>query len=115
MNDTGFKLGDSHRKRLAAIHSRKPEGLVATDIEIPQNPGFHMGGGGLYSTVGDYLKFTQTLMHGGTLGGVRVFKPETIATMLRNAIGDIRCLLQEPRSMSWPPSTSFRTIGFLGP
>jgi CubicO group peptidase (beta-lactamase class C family) len=91
MTDTGFKLGDSQRQRLAAIHSRKPEGLVTTDIEIPQNPEFHMGGGGVYSTVSDYLKFTQMIMHGGALGGVRVFKPETIAMMSRNAIGDLRC------------------------
>ncbi len=56
------------------IHARKPEGLVPTDIEIPQNPEFHMGGGGLYSTVGDYLKFTQMILHGGMLNGVQVLQ-----------------------------------------
>ena len=91
MNDTGFKLGDLQRARLATIHSRTPGGLVTTDIEIPQNPEFHMGGGGIYSTVGDYLKFTQMIMHGGTLGGVGIFKPETVATMSLNAMGEISC------------------------
>jgi CubicO group peptidase (beta-lactamase class C family) len=50
-----------------------------------------MGGGGLYSTVGDYLKFAQMIMHGGTFNGVRVLQPETVATMSVNAMGDLVC------------------------
>ena len=46
-------------------------GLVATDTEMPQDPEFHMGGGGLYATVGDYLKFTQMILHGGTFNGAQ--------------------------------------------
>ena len=57
-----------------------PDGLVATDTELPQDPEFHMGGGGLYATVGDYLKFTRMILHGGTLNGAQVLKPETVAT-----------------------------------
>ena len=91
MNDTGFKIGDAQRQRLAKIHARGPEGLVSTDTEIPQSPEFHMGGGGLYSTVGDYLKFARMIMHGGALNGVRVLRPETVATMSRNNMGDLVC------------------------
>jgi methyl acetate hydrolase len=91
MTDTAFKIGDAQRRRLATIHSRTPDGLVATDIEIPQNPEFHMGGGGLYSTVGDYLKFAQMILHGGTFNGAEVLRPETVATMSRNAMGDLVC------------------------
>jgi methyl acetate hydrolase len=47
MADTGFKIGDAQRRRLAKIHSRTPDGLVSTDTEIPQSPEFEMGGGGL--------------------------------------------------------------------
>jgi len=91
MADTGFKIGDAQRRRLAKIHSRTPDGLVSTDTEIPQSPEFEMGGGGLYATVGDYLKFAQMVMHGGTLNGVQVLRPETVATMSRNAMGDLVC------------------------
>jgi methyl acetate hydrolase len=91
MADTGFKIGDAQRRRLAKIHSRTPDGLVSTDTEIPQSPEFEMGGGGLYATVGDYLKFAQMIMHGGTLNGVQVLRPETVATMSRNAMGDLVC------------------------
>jgi methyl acetate hydrolase len=91
MTDTGFKIGDEQRQRLAKIHAHTPDGFVSTDMEIPQSPEFHMGGGGLYSTVGDYLTFARMIMHGGTLNGVRVLYPGTVAEMSRNGIGDLVC------------------------
>lgn len=91
MSDTAFRIGDEQRKRLAKVHARTPEGIVVTDTELPQDPEFHMGGGGLYSTAGDYLKFTQMILHGGQLNGVRVLRPETVATMSANAMGELVC------------------------
>jgi methyl acetate hydrolase len=91
MTDTGFEIGAEQRQRLAKIHARTPEGLVSTDTEIPQEPEFHMGGGGLYSTVGDYLKFAQMILHGGTFNGARLLRPETVAVMSQNAMGDLVC------------------------
>src|SRR5208283_5764776 len=82
---------DAQRQRRAAIHARTPEGLIPTEIEMAQNPEFFAGGGGLYSTVGDYLKFAQMILHGGTLNGVKVLQPETVATMSRNAMGNLVC------------------------
>ena len=49
-----------------------------TDTEIPQQPEFEMGGGGLYSTVGDYLEFAQMILHGGTFNGAQILRPETV-------------------------------------
>jgi methyl acetate hydrolase len=91
MADTGFRIGEAQRQRLAKIHARTPEGLVSTDMELPQEPEFHMGGGGLYATVGDYLKFTQMILHGGSFGGVRVLQPQTVAAMTQNAMGGLVC------------------------
>ena len=91
MTDTAFRIGDAQRQRLAKIHARTPDGLVSTDTELPQSPEFHMGGGGLYATVGDYLKFAQMIMHGGTFNGVQVLRPETVAMMSQNAMGDLVC------------------------
>ena len=91
MSDTGFKIGAEQRQRLAKVHSRSKDGLVSTGMEIPQDPEFHMGGGGLYSTVGDYLKFTQMILHGGTFNGAEVLRPATVAAMSRNAMGDLVC------------------------
>jgi CubicO group peptidase (beta-lactamase class C family) len=103
MADTAFKIGDAQRRRLAGMHARTPDGLVSIDMEVPQNPEFHMGGGGLYSTVGDYLKFTQMILHGGKLNGVQVLRPETVATMSRNAMGDLVC---NPMKTSVPSATN---------
>jgi methyl acetate hydrolase len=100
MNDTAFKIGEAQRKRLAKIHARTPDGLVSTDTEIPQEPEFEMGGGGLYSTVGDYLKFAQAILNGGALNGARALKPETVELMSKNAMGDIRC---RPLKTAQPP------------
>jgi methyl acetate hydrolase len=91
MSDTGFKLGQSQAARRAAVHVRGPDGLAATPIVLEQNPEFEMGGGGLYGTVGDYLRFARMILNGGMLDGVRVLAPETVALMSRNAMGALRC------------------------
>jgi CubicO group peptidase (beta-lactamase class C family) len=103
MSDTGFRIGDAQRRRLARIHARTPGGLISTDTEIPQDPEFHMGGGGLYATVGDYLTFARMIMHGGSLNGVQVLRPETVAEMSRNAMGDLVC---NPMKTAAPPFTN---------
>jgi methyl acetate hydrolase len=91
MRDTGFRIRDDQRARLGRVHSRTPEGTVAIDFEIPQAPEFEMGGGGLYSTVGAYLRFTRMILGGGALDGVRVLAAPTVAQMGQNAIGGLRC------------------------
>jgi methyl acetate hydrolase len=91
MSDTTFRITDEQRRRLARVHARTSDGIVVTDTELPQAPEFHMGGGGLYSTVGDYSKFTQMILHAGRFNGVRVLRPETVATMSSNAMGNLVC------------------------
>jgi methyl acetate hydrolase len=89
MNDTGFKISDSMRKRLVGMHARAPEGLGPFPFEMEQNPEFHMGGGGLYGTAADYIKFTQMILNKGKGNGNQLLKPETVAQMGQNHIGAI--------------------------
>ena len=90
MKDTAFKITPSMRARLAPIHQRGEDGsLQATTLEIPQEPQFQMGGGGLYGTAKDYLAFTQMIMQGGTYNGNQVLRPETVSLMAQNHIGNI--------------------------
>ena len=91
MDDTGFVVGAPQRERLAKIHVRTPDGLVPTDIMVPQQPEFFMGGGGLYGTVRDYLRFTQMILHGGRFNGAQVLRPDTVALMAQNAMGELAC------------------------
>jgi CubicO group peptidase (beta-lactamase class C family) len=90
MNDTGFKISESMRKRLVGMHARGPDGSLAPmPFELEQDPEFHMGGGGLYGTAGDYIKFTQMILNKGRGNGNQVLKPETVAMMAQNHIGEL--------------------------
>jgi CubicO group peptidase (beta-lactamase class C family) len=90
MSDTAFKIGDSQRRRLVGMHARGEDGTLAPlPFELEQEPEFHMGGGGLYGTAGDYIKFTQMILNKGRGNGNQVLKPETVATMGQNHIGDL--------------------------
>src|SRR5712672_3696838 len=90
MTDTSFKIGESQRKRLVGMHARGPDGsLTAIPFELEQNPEFHMGGGGLYSTAADYIKFTQMILNKGRGNGNQLLKPETVALMGQNHIGEL--------------------------
>ena len=90
MSDTGFKIGESQRKRLVGMHARGEDGtLAAIPFELEQEPEFHMGGGGLYGTAADYIKFTQMILGKGRGNGNQVLKPETVALMGQNNIGDL--------------------------
>jgi CubicO group peptidase (beta-lactamase class C family) len=108
MKDTGFKIGEAQRQRLAKVHSRTQEGFVATDLELPQEPEFEMGGGGLYSTASDYLRFTRMIMNKGTLDGTRVLAPETVATMTANAMGNLTC-----RALKTSAPASSNNVDFI--
>ena len=49
-----------------------------------------MGGGGLYSTAGDYLQFVRMILNRGTAGSAQVLKPETVELMSKNNMGNLR-------------------------
>lgn len=88
MQDTAFRPSASMRARMMAIHARLPDGSLAPlDLKVPEQPGFDMGGGGLYGTLGDYLKFMRMVLNRGDSPGGRILKTESVAAMCRNQIG----------------------------
>ena len=90
INDAGFKLTPERRARLAGMHARGEGGALApVEFEIPQEPEFEMGGGGLYGTAAGYLAFQRVFLNEGRAGGRQVLKPETVALMAQNAIGEL--------------------------
>ena len=90
MADTGFLIGSAQRARVATMYNRQADAsLEATPFEMPQRPEFFMGGGALFSTPRDYIAFLQMLLSNGSFNGAQVLKPETIALMGQNHIGDL--------------------------
>jgi methyl acetate hydrolase len=91
MTDSGFALSPEQSSRLVSVHHRKADGsLEPIPLELPPaKPEFWAGGGGLYSTGLDYLKFLRMLLHEGRFGGAQILRPETVALMAQNQIGDL--------------------------
>jgi methyl acetate hydrolase len=90
MNDTAFVIGPRQREREASAHRRGPDGSL-TEEPLEQNSPRQSfsGGGGIYSTAPDYLTLIRALLAGGTLDGVSILRPETVALMGQNQIGDV--------------------------
>src|SRR5919202_6729574 len=90
MTSSGFTLTPSMRSRLARIHQREADGSLKplADFELPQEPEVHMGGHGLYATVGDYCRFIRMWLNDGAGEHGRVLKRETVLMAEKNGLGD---------------------------
>ena len=78
MSDTGFYVPREKQGRVATLYHIL-DGMKPDDRDHPDcTPLFESGGGGLYSTLADYSRFAQMLLHGGTLDGVRILGRKTI-------------------------------------
>ncbi len=89
IKDMTFELNDGLRQRLAGMHARGADGsLTPMDFELPDAPEIHMGGHGLYGTVGDYMRFIRMWLNDGMGPHGRVLKPETVAMAAQNHLGE---------------------------
>jgi CubicO group peptidase (beta-lactamase class C family) len=92
MVDTGFLVPAEKLSRVATIYSydKTKAGLVAEPLDpaISQMPGLPSGGGGLYSTAGDYFRFAQMILNGGEFNGKRLLKKATVDMMRTNVLSE---------------------------
>jgi len=89
MRETTFEITDALRQRVAGMHARNADGSLAPmDFELPAKPEVHMGGHGLYSTVGDYMRFIRMWLNDGNGEHGRVLKAETVRMAEKNQLGD---------------------------
>jgi CubicO group peptidase (beta-lactamase class C family) len=113
MADTGFMVPDQKVGRFAACYRRDAsKNLILVDD--PQRSGYRMqpsflsGGGGLVSTIGDYLRFCQMLLSGGEVEGARILGRKTVELMTANHLpGDA-----DLRSVALPGG--YGEVGFEG-
>ena len=91
IKDMSFELNDALRSRLADVHARNADGSLAPmGFELPSPPELDMGGHGLYSTVGDYMRFIRMWLNDGAGEHGRVLKAETVRMAERNQLGDLK-------------------------
>lgn len=90
MHDTGFTVPRDRRHRRAGAYGFDADGRLtklatfgggAVLPERPDDLTYESGGGGLWSTVDDYLAFARLFVERGTVDGVRILRPETVELM----------------------------------
>ncbi|MCC6778256.1 MAG: beta-lactamase family protein [Hyphomicrobiales bacterium] len=90
MKDTSYAVPNDELTRLVTVNRRQADGNFTREAVQPPTSGFTpIGGGGLTSTAGDYIRFTRALLNGGELDGARMLSADAVASMSRNHIGSI--------------------------
>ena len=89
MRDTAFSTNGVPEDRIAAMRARTPDGFIEIPFGLPDDAEMLMAGGGLYSTVIDYMRFLRMLLAGGSLDGNRVLGPATVAALAHDQLGEL--------------------------
>ncbi len=89
MPDTGFEVPPEKMDRFAVVYRMGESGRL--EVGFPESTSifaapveYFGGGGGLVSTMTDYLRFAQMLLNGGALGGTRLLSRKTVELMTSN-------------------------------
>ncbi|MFL2697758.1 MAG: serine hydrolase domain-containing protein [Gammaproteobacteria bacterium] len=94
MVDSGFMVPEDKLNRFAANYAPLPGNMML--IDDPEKSGYRnppqleSGGGGLVSTVGDYMKFAQMLLNKGEFEGKRYLGKKTVEFMTSDHVGSER-------------------------
>src|SRR5579871_1696142 len=91
MNDTGFSVPAAKVERFSSCYMPKPGGGLklqddAAKSTFAEPPKLESGGGGLVSTLHDYMRFCRMMVNGGTLDGVQILSPKTVAMFSLNLL-----------------------------
>jgi CubicO group peptidase (beta-lactamase class C family) len=97
MKDTHFFLPPAQKDRLAVVYTSGPDGGIVRAAEGGKGQGDYVegprrnfaGGAGLLSTARDYARFLEMIRRGGTLDGVRILSPRSVALMTTNQVGTL--------------------------
>lgn len=104
MRHTSFRMRDDIADRVATMYAPAPGGGLtevndALNRMYDRDARFFWGGGGLLSTMDDYLRFAQMLQNGGELDGRRILSEESVALMMRNHLPAALTPLSSPPMM----------------
>lgn len=90
MADTGF--WPPKHDRLATLYCRDAVGEIeeiSAYIGGGEQAEFQGGGGALFSTGPDYLRFCRMILNGGELDGARILDPDSMPLLTQNQIGSL--------------------------
>jgi CubicO group peptidase (beta-lactamase class C family) len=122
MKDTSFVLREEKFARLASSYRRQTDGSLKEDPRtMPAPPKVYNGGGGLYSTAEDYIRFTQMILRKGRSAGKdQILSPKSVEMMSANQIGSVNVekLISTDHNVSedvdmHPGAMDKYTFGFL--
>jgi CubicO group peptidase (beta-lactamase class C family) len=96
MVDSSFYLPPAKAGRFATVYASGTDGLTRApepgrgqgDYVIGPRKAFS-GGAGVLSTAGDYARFLQMLLNGGSLDGARLLGPKSVELMTSNHVGNL--------------------------
>ncbi|MEO5925194.1 MAG: serine hydrolase domain-containing protein [Bryobacteraceae bacterium] len=92
MKDTEFGVDPAKFDRMVTVYQRTDQGKFDPRPRVqPAAPTDFNGGGGLSSTVNDYVKFTRMILRHGVTGiNTEILKARSVELMMKNQIGDLR-------------------------
>jgi CubicO group peptidase (beta-lactamase class C family) len=114
MVDTSFRVPHEKRSRAVDITTMGDEGrLVIAEGPSGLLPGeplhrYPSAANGLYSTAGDYARFCQMLLNGGSLDGVSILSRKSVDLMLRNQL-----TMLDPPVNQFSPAEGFGLGGYV--
>lgn len=95
MAETGYAVPAARRGRVTPAFRTSEQGLVESPVPAEVRSAVNADGG-LYSTAADYAKFIRMILNGGRApDGRRVLSGESVRTMARSHLGNVRVSLQE--------------------
>jgi CubicO group peptidase (beta-lactamase class C family) len=113
MTDTAFWVPPEKIERFSSCYQPKPGGGLKLQDDAGKStyakpPVLESGGGGLVSTIADYMRFCRMMLNGGALDGVQILSPKTVELFSLNHLPENRELA------SMAPPGAFSEAGYSG-
>jgi len=90
MKDTSYIMTAEKYDRVVSLYLKQPDGTMQENPrKLPAPPKAYSGGGGLYSTPGDYVRFMQMILNHGRAGKEQILEAKTVDMMATNQIGEL--------------------------
>ncbi len=117
MKDTAFSVPNGKLERLSSCYMPKKGGGLAVQDDAGKStyaepPKLESGGGGLISTAHDYMRFCRMMLGGGTLDGVQILSPKTVAMFSMNLLPGGKLLTDMVAGEGMFSEAGYKGIGF---